>query len=78
MGDTETILAVRGMTCGACVRHVEQALRTVSGVIAVRVHLERGEARVSHVPGTPAWALIEAVERAGYGGEVGPTSAPAV
>ncbi len=34
---SETILSVTGMTCAGCARHVEQALRKVPGVRAVRV-----------------------------------------
>lgn len=59
-------LAITGMTCNGCVRHVDQALRTVAGVTAVAVDLAGGRARVAHGAETPAAALIGAVEAAGY------------
>ncbi len=58
-----TTLAIRGMTCGNCVKHVEAALRAVSGVTAVVVALP-GTATVTHT-GDRA-ALVAAVEHAGY------------
>jgi copper chaperone CopZ len=57
-------LAVEGMTCGGCVKHVTTALEAVPGVTSVQVELEPGRARVETANG--ADALIEAVEAAGY------------
>jgi copper chaperone len=58
--------AVAGMTCGACVRHVEQALGGVPGIQSARVDPGSAAATVEH-DGTPSFAqLREAVERAGY------------
>lgn len=56
--------AVQGMTCGACVRHVEQALGAVEGVVHVAVTLAAGRVRVngSADPGQ----LGAALEDAGY------------
>lgn len=70
-GDTmtqplETNLFVTGMTCGACVRHVEGALRGIAGVGTVEVSLQAGTARVQHDGTTPIAALLSAVEDAGY------------
>lgn len=39
-------LQVQGMTCGACVRHVTQALNAIAGVEAIDVDLQSGLVRV--------------------------------
>jgi len=59
-------LRIDGMTCANCVRHVDEALRGVPGVRAVRVDLESGRAVVELEPPATLAALREAVERAGY------------
>lgn len=57
-------LQVQGMTCGACVRHVSQALNTIAGVNAVDVDLQSGRVRVE---GDPDHAtLVTALNDAGY------------
>jgi mercuric reductase len=43
---SETALAVTGMTCDACARHIEQALRTVAAVRAVRVEYPKSVVRI--------------------------------
>lgn len=58
-------LKIEGMTCAACVGRVERALAQVPGVASVRVNLATEQARVVGAAG--AAALIEAVDRAGYG-----------
>lgn len=58
MRDVE--FALKGMTCASCVLRVENAIRSVPGVIAVVVNLATERARVSLVDGT---AVIEAIER---------------
>jgi copper chaperone CopZ len=65
----ETILHVSGMTCGACVRHVDGALRKVSGVEGVEVDLAASRARVRHGAETDDGALVAAVTKAGYGAQ---------
>ena len=42
----ESVLAVTGMTCADCARHVEKALRSVLGVREVRVDYPQGIARI--------------------------------
>ncbi len=67
MLDVITTLAIRGMTCNGCVKHVDRALRAVPGVTAVQVDLAKHEARITHEPGRPDTAgMIEAVRAAGY------------
>ncbi len=67
-GATRTVtLAVEGMTCGSCRRHVESALERVPGVKEAAVDLAHGTATVDYDPTevAPA-ALTEAVRDAGY------------
>jgi copper chaperone CopZ len=66
MSQTVTTIGVRGMTCGNCVKHVEQALRGVAGVQAVQVDLKGGTARVTHAPGVSIDAMVAAIDEAGY------------
>lgn len=57
--------AVTGMTCAACVRHVEKALAGTPGVTSASVNLATATARVE---GTATFeALALQVEDAGYG-----------
>jgi len=39
-------VAIDGMSCENCVRHVKEALEGLEGVTAVAVSLEKGEAEV--------------------------------
>jgi len=58
-------LKVDGMSCGHCVRAVEQALRSVEGVSLEQLAI--GSATVSFDPTrTTLGALIDAVADAGY------------
>lgn len=74
VGPPRLNLPVGGMTCAACVSHVDQALRKTPGVADVNVNLitraasitlEAGALDPEHKPTTLA-ALVAAVERAGY------------
>ncbi len=59
------------MHCAACVTTVERALGTVDGVVEASVSLVDELATVSHGDAVPdPEALVESVERAGYGAEV--------
>jgi copper chaperone CopZ len=60
-----TTLAIGGMSCNNCVRHVGDALKAVPGVSAVEVSLPDRRATVTHGDVAPA-VLIAAVESAGY------------
>lgn len=64
--DTLT-LPISGMTCAACVMHVENALRAVPGVLNATVNLATERATVELVPGAVTIAeLKRAVQDAGY------------
>lgn len=59
-------LEVQGMSCGACVKHVTQALQTLSGVQQVDVNLPSRHVKVSGDLPADAQALIAALNAAGY------------
>ncbi|WP_376791411.1 mercury(II) reductase [Thermoflexus sp.] len=60
-------LAVQGMTCDDCARHVARALHSVPGVLSAHVpHWSAGKAEVVAAGEIPSEALEEAVARAGY------------
>jgi Cu+-exporting ATPase len=62
-----TSISIGGMTCAACVRRVETAMRGVEGVQDAAVNLATGRATVTH---SPEWggkvALRRVIEDAGY------------
>ena len=61
------VLPIGGMTCAACVRHVERALRGVEGVLSANVNLATERATVEYVSGVAdVEALKRAVSEAGY------------
>ena len=67
-GSASIVLPIAGMTCAACVMHVEHALRTVPGVTEATVNLATERASVSLEPGpVPLAALQASVAEAGYG-----------
>ena len=67
-----TELAVTGMTCGNCARAVTGVIQNVTGVASVSVSLEQERATVrwssSAQPDLPA--LLDALNRAGYGSSI--------
>lgn len=67
-------LQVQGMTCGACVRHVSQALGAVVGVDAVNVDLGSGLVRVDGSPDKAA--LLATLDGAGYPAQLTSQTAP--
>ena len=67
-----TTLAITGMTCNGCVKHVDKALRVLPGVSAVEVSLADKRATIVHDPEqSPLPALVAAVEAAGYAAAAG-------
>lgn len=72
-----TELAVTGMNCAGCARHVTEALQSVPGVAAAQVSLAEGRARVRWKEGAagPGATLVAAVHDAGYEATVLPDTA---
>ena len=60
-----TELTVGGMSCGNCVRHVQEALSEIPGVRA-EVELAAGTAAVEHPATVTVQDLLDAVDEAGY------------
>lgn len=72
---SEITLSVTGMTCAACVGHVERALKGVPGVLDASVNLGTESARITAV-GVEASDLVAVVEGAGYGATISDGGAP--
>lgn len=67
MNTKETLLAVDGMTCGSCARHVRAALGALEGVAQVDVRLKDGRVLVCHdAEAAPVDELVKALGNAGY------------
>ena len=65
MSTKATVLEVEGMTCSACVRRVEQALRGFDDITKLDVKI--GKVRVEHDPmKTTPERLVAAIVDAGY------------
>ncbi|HRP28816.1 MAG TPA: copper ion binding protein, partial [Burkholderiaceae bacterium] len=60
-------LPIVGMTCASCVTRVEKALARVPGVDSAQVNLATERASVHAQGRLETGALVQAVERAGYG-----------
>ena len=64
--------AVRGMSCGGCVKSVTRAVSQVPGVQAVEVSLEKGAASVQYDDAAVApAAIVAAIEAAGFEASAG-------
>ena len=67
LGTQSASLNIGGMTCSACVSHIENALRDVPGVAEANVNLGVERASVEFVPGMVELSDLQAaVEGAGY------------
>lgn len=63
---TQTQLAVSGMTCDHCVRHVTDAISNVAGVHSVNVKLTEGIAIIESDLSLDIQVVRDAVVAAGY------------
>lgn len=62
-----SVLEIEGMTCGSCVRHVGEALRSIDGVEAADVNLREGAAEIRHDPvRAPVSLLIDSLKAEGW------------
>ncbi len=65
-----TVLAITGMTCAACVANVDKKLKQVDGAQTVSVNLMTEKAKITYDSGITSPAkLIAAVKSIGYGAE---------
>jgi P-type Cu+ transporter len=62
----KSIFPVRGMTCASCVARVEEALKSVPGVVSVAVNLASEKATVEYLDSVEVADLRRAVKDAGY------------
>jgi Cu+-exporting ATPase len=62
----KSVFPVQGMTCASCVSRVEEALKSVPGVISVSVNLASEKATVEYLEGTHVSEFRRAVKDAGY------------
>ena len=60
------ILNIKGMSCQHCVRHVEEALKELDGVIDVYVNLDENTAIVEMQEAIADELIKSAIEEAGY------------
>ncbi|MEW9121727.1 MAG: cation transporter [Thermotaleaceae bacterium] len=60
------LMAIEGMSCGHCVKHVTNALEEVTGVTSVAVDLQGKNAVVELSSAVEDSVLKAAVEEAGY------------
>nr|MBC7245568.1 copper-translocating P-type ATPase [Chloroflexota bacterium] len=67
VGTEKVILPIGGMTCASCVAHVEEALRSLDGVLEANVNLATERATVEYIPGLVGMEdFRRAVADAGY------------
>jgi copper chaperone CopZ len=68
----ETVnLIVSGMTCVACVKHVEKAINSITGVVKVEVDLASGAVKVEGNVLQHVKEIISVLEKDGYRAQVG-------
>ncbi|MBI4307326.1 MAG: heavy metal translocating P-type ATPase [Chloroflexi bacterium] len=64
----QVTIPITGMTCAACVEHIETALKDVPGVLSARANLALERALVEYDPGKAAIpVMVRAVQETGYG-----------
>ncbi|AEY95604.1 FACR086Cp [Eremothecium gossypii FDAG1] len=72
MAGTTAVLSVRGMTCAACVKTVDEAVRAVDGVVNAEVSLVTEECRVEYERKRVGLRqIVETIEDCGFEARVG-------
>ncbi|AGO11341.1 AaceriACR086Cp [[Ashbya] aceris (nom. inval.)] len=72
MAGTTGVLSVHGMTCAACVKTVDEAVRAVDGVLSAEVSLVTEECRVEYERKRVGLRqIVEAIEDCGFEARVG-------
>lgn len=65
-----TILDVQGMSCGHCVKAVDEAIRSIEGVEEAHVDLAAAQAKVVHAESADIDAILAAIADEGYSAKV--------
>ncbi|WP_265569446.1 heavy metal translocating P-type ATPase [Sphingomicrobium nitratireducens] len=65
-GPVQSLYAVEGMRCAACIARIERGLPETPGIEAARVNLSARRVRVDHVPGLDEAIIIEAFKGVGF------------
>ncbi|HAH45757.1 MAG TPA: hypothetical protein DCM07_13060, partial [Planctomycetaceae bacterium] len=75
----QTVVNIEGMTCEGCATAVSETLRNLPGITAVQVDFKAGRAKVQSPACCtfPKNAVLSAVEKAGFKGEVDEDESPA-
>lgn len=66
MNETKVQFTVKGMSCAACVAHVEKAVKTINGVQNVSVNLLTNSMTVTLLKPATVKEICQAVKKAGY------------
>ena len=67
-GDHQTLVAITGMTCGACAEGIAKILSNIEGVRSAVVNLDKENATIVYNPAAvKVTDIVRAVEKAGYG-----------
>jgi len=72
----ETMLKVKGMHCTGCERTITNALLKLKGVKSVKVSYVNEMASVEHNDKLSSFAIIKAIEEAGYEASIVPSASP--
>ncbi len=75
---TQITFPIEGMTCASCVSRIEQALKSVPGVLNASVILDPGKAVIEALPDIDQNQLIQAINDAGYTVPKDTESTPAI
>lgn len=76
-GGTETVLQVANLSCGACLKTIEDELRKHKGMLGMSADLGSGLVTVRHTADLTPARLAELVSAAGYPAKVAPATAAA-
>ena len=67
LGSESITLSVEGMTCAACVSHIESSLKKLEGVEEAHVNLATETAKIQYIPGLESISSIRlAITNSGY------------
>lgn len=70
MADKIAVIEVEGMTCPLCTVAIKRSLKKTPGVLKAKVKLNTRKATVRFKDDLNTTRLLEAIEKAGYKGEI--------